>query len=339
MSFSNSKLDSFVQEVLQGNGLNKSASSSVYTAPVENNQSVVDAVNKAYSHLTQEEVSMADTLGFMEAANTVKQANYINEQIGGERNMSFYNQSQNPYLAYKSAGVAGGADIFGASGKAGELYHSMTGTADAGAVFGKAPGVLSGIRLPSISGGASAVGGALGGKKVGKAVANMLYKEKIMEAAGAKNGKKVGELAKSHHNTIEGVNSALGYGVGAAGIAGLAGAGLLGHKMIRQRQALQRAKLEQSIGAKVLGHLGRHAGKYALGAGILGAGALAYNSKAASDEAYLMDHAAQVGEEFIQKLASQAYENALVNELQLFREAAIDDVNAQQAYYGNGYGY
>ena len=58
MSFSNSKLDSFVQEVLQGNGLNKSASAG-YAPPVENNQSVVDAVNKAYSHLTQEEVSMA----------------------------------------------------------------------------------------------------------------------------------------------------------------------------------------------------------------------------------------------------------------------------------------
>lgn len=134
----------------------------------------------------------------------------------------------------------------------------------------------------------------------------------------------------------------IGRGIDNARLVGhAAGAGLIGATYLATKKMLTpKQKLEQSIGAKVLSHLGRHAGKYALGgAAAAGLGALAYNSKAASDEAYLMDHAAQVGEEFIQKLASQAYENALVNELQLFREAAIDDVNAQQAYYGNGYGY
>lgn len=311
MSFSNSKLDSFVQEVLQGNGLNKSASAG-YAPPVENNQSVVDAVNKAYSHLTQEEVSMADTLGFMEAANTVKQANYINEQIGGERNMSFYNQSQNPYLVNKQASAATEAPSY---------LSKIKGGAEA---------LYTGAKnLPGVA--HAAAGGS--GEYITK---------KMRDAYQIGTGERRRVVPEKVEKTIaylEAHPHAVGYGAAGAGAAALAGAGLLGHKMIRQRQALQKAKLEQSIGAKVLGHLGRHAGKYALGAGVLGAGALAYNSKAASDEAYLMDHAAQVGEEFIQKLASQAYENALVNELQLFREAAIDDVNAQQAYYGNGYGY
>jgi hypothetical protein len=312
MSFSNSKLDSFVQEVLQGNGLNKSASVG-YAPPVENNQSVVDAVNKAYSHLTQEEVSMADTLGFMEAANTVKQANYINEQIGGERNMSFYNQSQNPYLVNKSATAA---------------------PADAASILSKIKGgaesVYTGMKTApgAIHAGAEGAGGYITKK----------MRDAYQLGAG-ESRRVVPDKVNKTLEYLEGHKHAVGYGVAGAGAAALAGAGLLGHKMVRQRQAMQKAKLEQSIGANVLGHLGRHAGKYALGAGILGAGALAYNSKAASDEAYLMEHAAQVGEEFIQKLASQAYENALVNELQLFREAAIDDVTAQQAYYGKGYGY
>lgn len=283
--------DAFVESVLGGStGLPKQASVAPVSAPAGLTAEQAEQIARA--QLSEEEVVLAETLGRMEAENTVKQASFINSLGGQQMNYGQY-LAELQAQQEKSAGV--GATIHGVAQKIGAPIANLAH----GNIVGKMENELAAAQELM----------ALGTRDVPKKVAKKL------------------QGIKGMNKTYQRSTNIAGYGVGGLGaVAALAGAGLGAKRIAAARRAAQ-APVEQSIGRAVLQHLGRNKGKYAIGgAAALGLGGLMASKSASADE-LLWEKAASTGEAFLDQLASACLGDATTNELAMFRETAIEYSN------------
>jgi hypothetical protein len=281
----------------------------------ETNPQVEDMVKMAYANLTQEETAMADTLGMMEAANTVKQASYIQDQLSrGDNNMYGYN----PYFQGKYASTESDLALIAGLKSKPSVNNYQPGKAHvAGDTLSNA-NTITGAEYRKLKQQATV------NPEVG--IVNKVKQHLIDRGYG-----RAGMAGTERELLMGGLKS---YGAHAAGGAAALGLGAGGvHLALKRRAAaIQKAKLEQGLGRKVLSHLSRHGGKYAVGAGLAGLGGIALANKSASEDEMLWQHAAETGEAFLSKLASEAYDNALVEQLSLFRESAIESIDPNAFY-------
>lgn len=338
--------DSLLQNILGG-------APEVTTSAPTKSASVVDnsddsnleqMVKVASAQLTQQELDMVDALAYMEAANTVKQANFIKETVGGELGMNF------EYLAQKEAAMgygSGSAELVRNFDKTtGGILHGINETVQEVTRNNPANQVIMG-KGPGIHGAAKRVAKALKGDVAGEYIAGALYNKSIANRAGklketrsrASEDKLFKELMHGRNRTAKAVENVVGYGAPLAA-AGVLAAGAYGvHKHRAAAVAAHKAKIEQQLGRKIVNHLGAHAGKYGLGAliaaGVLGGAATYQHRKQGSAEDYyedeLMVKAASVGEDFLDTLSKSAFTEAYTEELYRFREAAIA-ARASQGY-------
>jgi hypothetical protein len=266
-------------------------------------------IKYASSVLSPEEQQLADQLGYLEAANTAKQANYLKNSVGGNQ-MNF----NNPYFqlaqAQKTAGLSA-VDLA-------KLEHNISKAPAASAdVHAAAVNMLNDLAKPSPM---QQIKQMLNPPANPNPLAELEHAgksrlQRIMASPTAQKGK---AMAANAYGAMK-----ANPGRTAAGLAAVGAAGYGASRLMRPA-----AKVEQALGRKILNHVSKHGLAYGLGAGALGAAAL-YGNKSASVEDQLMSKAASDAYDFLGNLGASCYNNAIENEIAAYL-TAVGQVNQGQ---------
>lgn len=267
---------------------------------------VANRFKQASEELDPELKAFADSVAFMEAVNLQKQANYIQQTIGGSE----------MFLNPKTAGVSN-AEMAYLAGSTGERargrYEGMGDFSSKEQIDAVANRIRKAEELKKA-------------KKYSTGLAESLEhapETGTYKAVGAKlmnTGREAFNYAKQDAGVAKDMAIAhlLAHkGKYMAG-AGVAGAGALG-AAIRSRR---NAALQQGIGKAILGHLARNKGKYGLaaGAGALAAGGL-YAKQASEEQLYVAD-LADTTYQFVQNLYNRNLSSHLAEESTTWEKSA-----------------
>ena len=278
---------------------------------------VANRFKQASEELDPELKAFADSVAFMEAVNLQKQANYIQQTIGGSE--MFLNPKNKQANDFDMANLHAMAD---------GTYKKPHITASQFKQMQFNKDLAAAMSAHETSEGLNQIGN-LG--DVGHAYAADLQGPQLLPPKNhAMPGTIGNKIERAQHKIGQGVQkgrsaaeAAMAYlaankGKYMAGAGAVGGAGALG-AAIRSRR---NAALQQGIGKAILGHLARNKGKYGLaaGAGALAAGGL-YAKQASEEQIYVAD-LADTTYQFVQNLYNRNLSSYLAEESTTWEKAA-----------------